>query len=219
MKSGYRPVVRAVAVVLALTAYVLLAHYQSSIAPADDNRFTAFALLPYAVVAAVLAWRSRHRTMWLLAGAALVTFAWRHVDAIGEHTAWLYFIQHVAGNGILALVFGGTLVGGRVPLCTRIAALEHDPLEPRLARYTRQVTLAWALFFTANVAISVILFAWAPIVVWSVFAIILDLPLVALMFVVEYLVRLRRLPDVKHVSIFGAIRRYVHVARASPPAA
>ena len=174
-------------------------------------------MLPYLAVAVVLAWRSRHRYAWLLLCAALATLTWRHLGAIGDHAAWVYFIQHAGGNAMLALVFGRSLVGNRVPLCTRIAALAHDPMEPRLARYTRQVTLAWTVFFAANACISAVLFAYAPVVVWSVFANILDLPLVALMFAAEYIVRLRLLPDVKHVSIFDAMRRYIHLARTSPP--
>ena len=202
MKNGYWPAVRTVAAGLALTAYLLIAHYASSLPPKDDSRFAAIGLLPYLAVAVVLAWRSRHRVAWLLLCAALATLTWRLLGAIGDHAAWVYFIQHAGGNAMLALVFGGSLVGNRVPLCTRIAALAHHPLEPRLARYTRQVTLAWTIFFVVNACMSVVLFAYAPIVIWSVFANILDLPLVALMFAVEYGVRLRLLPDIKHASIF-----------------
>lgn len=219
MKNGYRPAIRTVVAGLALTAYVLISHYASSLPPNDGSRFAAIALLPYLAVVAALAWRSRHRYAWLLLCAALATLTWRHLDAIGDHAAWVFFIQHVGGNAIMALVFGGSLVGNRVPLCTRIAAFAHNPMEPGLARYTRQVTLAWTIFFAVNACMSAVLFAYAPIVIWSVFANILDLPLVALMFAVEYGVRLRLLPDIKHVSIFDAMRRYIHLARTSPPPA
>ena len=217
MKNGYRPAVRIVAAGLALTAYMLISHYASSLPPKDGSRFVAIALLLYLAIAAVLAWRSRHRVAWLLLCAALATLAWRHLGAIGDHAAWVYFIQHAGGNAVLALVFGASLVGNRVPLCSRIAAITHNPLEPRLARYTRQVTLAWTIFFAVNAFMSVVLFAYAPIVIWSVFANILAVPLVALMFAVEYVVRLRLLPDIKHSSIFEAMRRYIHLARTSAP--
>lgn len=219
MKNGYRPAVRTVAAGLALTAYVLISHYASSLATKDGGRFAVVALLPYLAVAAVLAWRSRHRYTFLLLCAALAALTGRHLDAIGDHAAWVYFIQHAGGNAMLALVFGTTLVGNRVPLCSRIAAFTHDPMEPRLVRYTRQVTLAWTIFFTVNACMSAVLFAYAPIVIWSVFANILDLPLVALMFAVEYGVRLWLLPDIKHASILDAMRRYLHLARTSPPPA
>ena len=219
MKNGYWPAVRTVAAGLALTAYVLIAHYALSLPPKEGSHFAAIALLPYLAVAVVLAWRSRYRVAGLLLCAALAALTWRHLDTIGDHAAWVYFIQHAAGNAMLALVFGGSLVGDRMPLCSRIAAIAHNPMEPRIARYTRQVTLAWTIFFVVNACVSAVLFAYAPIVVWSVFANILDLPLVALMFAVEYCVRLRLLPDIKHVSIFDAMRRDFHLARPSPPPA
>ena len=52
---------------------------------------------------------------------------------------------------------------------------------------------------------------------WSVFANLLSLPLVALMFACEYVVRLRVLPDVEHVSLLDGIRLYLRSVRASPP--
>jgi len=217
VRNGYLPAVRTAAAGLALAAYVTLSHYASSAASRDGARFTVIVLLVYLAVALLFAWRSRHRPGCILLCLALAALAWRHAEAIGDHAAWVYFIQHAGGNVLLALMFGSTLVGARVPLCTRIAAFVHRPMEPEVVRYTLQVTLAWTIFFSANAVVSVILFASAPVMVWSVFANLLNLPLVALMFAVEYGVRLRRLPDVSHASIFEAIRRYIHLARASPP--
>jgi uncharacterized membrane protein len=117
----------------------------------------------------------------------------------------------------MALVFGRSLIGQREPVCSRIAAIAHGPLEPRLARYTRQVTLAWATFFALNAGVSAVLFTCAPVGVWSLFANLLAVPLVALMFAVEYIVRLRRLPDVKHSTIFDGIRLYFRGERAPTP--
>jgi uncharacterized membrane protein len=217
VKNGYLPAVRTAAAGVALAAYVTLSHHASSAASPDGARFTVIVLVVYLAVALLLAWRSRHRLGWILLCLALAALAWRHAEAIGDHAAWVYFIQHAGGNALLALMFGSTLAGSRVPLCTRIAAFVHDPMEPELVRYTRQVTLAWTIFFSANAAISAALFASAPVMVWSVFANLLNLPLVVLMFAVEYGVRLHRLPDVRHASIFEAIRRYIHLARTSPP--
>ncbi|MEO8753435.1 MAG: hypothetical protein ABI624_12230 [Casimicrobiaceae bacterium] len=219
MKNGHWPVVRIVAAGLAVTVYVVISHYAASLPHHDGSWFAAIALLPYLAIAVALAWRSRHRIAWLLSCAALAALTWRYIDTIDEHTAWVYLIQHVVANAMLALVFGNTLVGGRVPLCTRIAALAHDSMEPKLVRYTRQVTVAWTIFFAANACISVVLFAYAPVVIWSLYANILDLPLVALMFAAEYGMRHWLLPDMKHASIFDSMRRYIRLARTSPPPA
>ncbi|MEZ5706657.1 MAG: hypothetical protein R3E56_16175 [Burkholderiaceae bacterium] len=62
-------------------------------------------------------------------------------------------------------------------------------LSDKQVRYTRRVTLAWSLFFAAMVVVSVGLFLWAPLPVWSAFATLLGGPLIGAMFVVEVLVR------------------------------
>jgi len=202
---------------LALVSYVLLAYY-ASILPPDEGKFSvAIALLPYFVVAAVLAWRSRHRVAWLLLCLGIATLTWRYLDAIGDYAAWLYFVQHASGNAIMAMVFGISLGRDSVPLCSRIAAMTHGPLDQRVARYTRNVTQAWTIFFVGMAGTSVVLFAFAPLMLWSVFANLLSLPLVALMFAGEYVVRLRFLPDIKHVTLLEGIRLYRRSLRAAPP--
>jgi uncharacterized membrane protein len=94
----------------------------------------------------------------------------------------------------LLAAFGLTLRAGREPLITAMARRMHG-LTPELESYTRKVTIAWTLFFATQLSLSVALFCLAPLVVWSFFVNILDLPLVALMFAAEYAVRLRSLSD------------------------
>jgi uncharacterized membrane protein len=219
VRNSYRPAVRTAAAGLALTTYVLISHYASSLSAEEGNRSAAIALIPYLAVAAVLAWRSRYRYAWLLLCVAFGALTWRYLDAIGDHAVWVYFVQHAGGNASMAFVFGRSLIGQSEPICCRIAATMHGPLQPRHARYTRQVTLAWATFFVLNVGISVVLFAYAPVAVWSVFANLLAVPLVALMFAVEYVVRLRQLPDIKHGTILDGIRLYCRGKRAPTPSA
>jgi uncharacterized membrane protein len=99
--------------------------------------------------------------------------------------------------------FALTLRPGHEPLITAMARRMHG-LTPEMVGYTRKVTIAWSLFFAAQLATSVALFCFAPLTVWSFFVNILDIPLVALMFVAEYAVRLRVLDDPPRHSI-GAI--------------
>jgi uncharacterized membrane protein len=84
----------------------------------------------------------------------------------------------------------------------------HAPLTPRHEIYARQVTVAWTVFFAAMALISTALFFAAPLATWSVFANFMTLPLVALMFIAEYLVRRRLLPDVRHTHILDAVRAF-----------
>jgi uncharacterized membrane protein len=217
VKNRDRPSFRDVLVGLAVVCYVLILHYASKLPTSEGKLSAAIALLPYLMLAIALAWRSHHRTAWLLVCAGLATLSWQYLDAIGDHAAWMYLAQHAGGNAIMAVVFGISLAAGRVPLCSRIAGLIHGPLDARLARYTRQATQAWTIYFVCITCASILLFACAPIALWSVFANLLSVPLIALMFVSEYLVRLRMLPDIKHVSVFHGIRLYFRSIRASPP--
>jgi len=212
MKNRHAPALRIVAIALALIAYAFVAHYASNLSPAEAVHSAVIATLPFAAIAVLLCWRARHRYLWLFFCASLATLVWRNIDFIAAHLVWIYFIQHAAANAMMALVFGRSLVGDRVPLCSRIAALVHGGLEPTIARYTRQVTVAWTMFFVLNAAVSILLFAYAPVTLWSVFVNVLPVPLAVLMFTAEYCVRLRRLPDFKHASILDGIRLYRRAA-------
>jgi uncharacterized membrane protein len=55
---------------------------------------------------------------------------------------------------------------------------------------------------------STLLFFLAPLVTWSVFANFLTLPLVALMFIGEYWIRRRVLPEMRHMHILDAVRAF-----------
>ena len=105
------------------------------------------------------------------------------------------------------------------PLCTRFARMVRGALDARVVHYTRQVTLAWTIFFAAMMTISIALYLLAPISVWSTFANLLSLPLVALMFVIEYAIRIRVFPDLPHKPILESLRAYRNSLPASttPP--
>jgi uncharacterized membrane protein len=126
-------------------------------------------------------------------------------------------VPHAAINLLLLGVFGRTLVRGREPLVTGIARRVHGSLRPHIESYTRSVTLAWCVFFAAQVVVSAILFATAPLDTWSLFVNVLSFPLIVLMFVGEYLYRIARFPDHPHVSILKGIEMYAAQGRAARP--
>jgi uncharacterized membrane protein len=132
--------------------------------------------------------------------------------------SWVYFIQHAGTYVMLAAVFGVTLGRGRQALCTRFAEAVHGSLAPEEIRYSRQVTLAWTLFLLAISLVSGVLFFFAGIEVWSIFANFLSFPLILLMFVVEYLVRLRKLPHQKKHSIMDGMLAYWKTPAVRPDA-
>ncbi|AKU11795.1 hypothetical protein AzCIB_1900 [Azoarcus sp. CIB] len=213
MRPAVVRVGRGLAIAVAVVAWAVAAHYTSALV--DESSWGALlAIAPFALIAAAFAWQSTRRGLMLalLATATLVlALAW---PTLARNVGWLYFVQHVGTNALLGLGFGRTLGAGREPMCTRIARTMHGTVSPALARYTRQVTAAWAVFFAGTVAISCLLFAFGTIEAWSTFANLLTMPLVGLMFLAEYLVRLRLLPEDRS-SILDAVRAY---RRTSPTA-
>lgn len=196
---------RIVFVVLAVIAYAVLAHYSNAV-PGHEDLGALLALAPVWVAAVVLAWRSRHRRAGMLACASLAVLALVEWKYLRSHFSWLYLMQQVGAYALLGLSFGRTLTEGRVPLCTRFATLAHGSLSADAVRYTRSVTRAWTIFFGAMSATLLIGYFAAPLRIWSAFANFCTAPLVGLMFIGEYLVRLRVLPDMQHASILGTVR-------------
>lgn len=121
---------------------------------------------------------------------------------------WIYLIEHAATNGMLCWFFAYTLFGGRTPIITTLARAIHAELPDTVVRYTRTVTIAWALFFAVQIVVSLIIFRIGTIEAWSFFANVLNWPLVALMFVAEYACRRRVDPDFQHATIRQSVAAY-----------
>jgi uncharacterized membrane protein len=192
--------------ILAL-GYAVFAHYASA---AED--IGAWAILLAAAPILVIGLGFARDNRWgilalLLALAGFGVLAWLW-PSLHNPAAWLYFLQHFGVNSALALIFGRTLTGGRRPLITALAAVVHEVMTPELNRYTRQVTIAWTIFFAACSTLSAGLFFFGPIEAWSVFANILSLPLIGLMFLAENEVRKRVLPKRDLVGLKATVRAF-----------
>ncbi|MCO5397191.1 hypothetical protein [Ralstonia soli] len=201
----------------AVVAYQAGAHYAAA-TPGAHGLGLAMALVPPLAIALVAAIRSGRRAwlvpVWTLVCATL----WMAREPLARQFGWGLYLEHASFNVMMAYVFGRTLMAGREPLCTHFARIVHGTLTPRIARYSRQVTLAWTLFFLATAAISTLLFATASIVTWSTFANTLSLPLVGVMFVVEYLCRRVVLRGEPSSSLFDAVRAYRQSGHSTPAA-
>jgi len=198
---------RVVAGLLALIGYQLLAHWAATRA-ATPAAVAMVALGPLALVAL---WTVVRRSMLGgLALAAALAVVVALADQLPAATRVLPLLPQLAVCLGLAWMFGGTLRPGREPLVTRMAHIVHGTLPPQIVTYTRNVTLAWTLFMLAMSVASVVLFLFAPVSFWSLFANLLLLPLIALMFLAEYLYRSLRYRWFTHGTIaqsLGAFRR------------
>lgn len=211
-----RPLVAVLAV--AAIAVAIAAHYAIAVGHVPALGAT-LALVPVAAIAFVALRRRNRPNRPLLPILALVAFAallWAGWDALERHFRNIYFLEHVGTNLLLGAMFGRTLAGETEPLCARFARLLHGPLPPEVKRYTRQVTLAWTVFFLALAALSTALYLGGNIAAWSILANFLTLPLVGAMFAVEYTVRLRALPGWRRESILYGMNAFWRHSGTSP---
>jgi uncharacterized membrane protein len=156
-----------------------------------------------------LLWRSARP--WIagpltVAAAVLLYDCWPQLE---KKFSMVYLMQECGMYGLLAFGFGRSLGSGHTALCTRVADRLHGPLTPQELRYTRQITAAWAIFFGV-LAVSILAFyMFAPRAVWSLFVNFIALPLVGLMFIVEYAVRRRLLPDSERRGVLATVRVFL----------
>lgn len=203
------PVRQRIAIAVAIGAsYFILAHLTATVAGYEWLGVIVGVGVLYAF-ALMLAWASPLRLPLLLLGAIAALLMSRNWAMLEQHFTWFYLLEHAGSNALLAGLFGSTLTAGRDPLCTRFARMVNgDNLPPEVERYGRQITVAWTAFFAGNACVSIGLYLAAPIAVWSAYANLLTAPLVALMFVGEYAVRVRVLPRSYHSTIAASIAAF-----------
>jgi uncharacterized membrane protein len=77
------------------------------------------------------------------------------------------------------------------------------------------VTVAWCVFFAAQLIASALLFALAPLNAWSLFINLLNLPLLALMFAGQLVYHMVCHPNCPRASIWQAIEAFTKDASLS----
>jgi uncharacterized membrane protein len=193
--------------VLGIIAYQVLVHLWVTGSAFDPLR-AALVMSPMLALGGWLLLRSGNRAVWLamVAGAAGATFLLARGTGLGM--AAVYGVPHAAAYVFLLWLFGRTLLRGGEALITRLARHTHGTLSPKMVRYTRRLTLAWCIFFVAQLAASALLLKFASIESWSLFINVLNFPLLGLMFAGDYLYRVIRHRDSPQASIVTAVQAY-----------
>lgn len=209
---------------LLMAAWVVAAHVGSAgWGNADFN--TAVAVLPIIVALFMALWRVPGWG-WRVAGALAVcgVLAW-FWSPLRNNVPFMYYLQHLGIHVALGVYFGKSLLGPGEALITRMARriFSHE-LSERKLRYTRNVTLAWTLFFFGNALVSTVLFLFAPTAIWSVHANLLTGPLIGVMFLIEHVWRRCVLPPHERPGLSDVVRAYRResaqpAAPATPPPA
>ncbi len=201
---------RALLAAALLLLYGLLAHV-SNADPSLRGLGAGLAVAPLALAAWFAAGRASHpllATALIAAlGSALLLHYWQQIE---RNFPLMYLLQQQGAYLLLATAFGRSLLPGQVALCTRWADLLHGPLPPAVQRYSRNVTVAWTLYFLGASALNLLLFTIAPLPVWSLFANFACPALALLLFLGEYSLRFMVLPPRHRVSIAAMVRAYLH---------
>jgi uncharacterized membrane protein len=209
---------RPIGIVVVIIIYAVLANYTNQ--SAYIGQFTHIgtlgvlvALAPIALAAVLLVLNSRQRVLMFGLSIFAGILLWLAWPLLKQHYGWIYWLEHESLQFILFMTFTRTLFANRKPLCTQLAEIIHGTLTPAQISYAYKVTVAWALFFAMMIITSTSLFFIYPIGVWSVFSNFVFLPLVVLMFIVEFIIRKRILPNIAHASIIDTVRIFRNNSR------
>lgn len=194
-------------IVLGVIGYQVLAH---SAFKEHHNPIVHFLLLmlPLVFIGCWLMVSAKKKILWLsvLVLTGIFLYIIDQKDNIG--LAAVYGLPHAATYTGLLWFFGRTLKAGETPLITRLATKFHGTLPDDMKVYTRRITAIWCVFFAGQVIVSGLLYCFASIDHWSLFINILNLPLLIMMFVGDYLYRIYRFRDHPQASIFKAIQSF-----------
>jgi uncharacterized membrane protein len=200
--------------VLAFAAYQYLVH--ASIGSAHAGAHQAVLLwVPLVALAAWVAARASNRPFWfaVLGAAAALIFLAEYQERLG--LAAVSGISHAAAYLFLLWYFGRTLTRDGEPLITRLARRVHGSLPQGMEVLTRRLTIAWCVFFAAQLIASALLIALAPIEAWSLFINLLNVPLLTLMFLGQFVYRRVCYADCPRASIWQAIEAFTQDAPLS----
>jgi len=123
------------------------------------------------------------------------------------HPLLFIYVPPIGINLLLAVFFFYSLRAGSEPAITRIARVERESFDDRLYAYTRGVTWAWALLFSALIIEALFLIAFAPINITLLFLNFGNYVIIALFFVAENIYRRIHLRNYTHMPIMLLVAR------------
>jgi uncharacterized membrane protein len=203
-------IARGLSITVMIVLYAMLVHHVNASGQASALG-AVLALAPIFLLVVSYAWNTASR----LAGmGALLIFcgaSWLAWPFIRQHTGLVFWMQDISLMLVLMITFARTLFKGRKPLCVHFAEMiNHGTLHPAHEGYAQKVTVAWVVFFAMIIITSTLLFFLAPLVIWSFFVNFLTLPLVALMFIAEFMVRRCVLVDLPAGHMLDAVHAYLN---------
>lgn len=126
------------------------------------------------------------------------------------HPRWIIYPLPIVVLTLVALVFLNSLKDGNTPYITHMAQLiRKQQLDQKVLKYTRNVTTAWTFMFIALAVEMVALSLFAPLYLWSYMVNFLNYVLIAIFFIIEYIIRRLHLRHIPHVSFIQFIKNLI----------
>jgi uncharacterized membrane protein len=151
----------------------------------------------------------------LAAGAVPAVALWSGLPARSVELAF-GGICHAAAYGCLLTWFATSLRSDREPVVTGFARRMRRTMPDKVVRYTGWVTVAWCVFFVAQLAMSATLLIAVPVSVWLRFVTLWNLPLVAAMGLAEFGCRLLLFWREPHTGLVATLAGLRHLPDAGP---
>ncbi len=189
-----------------IVGYALLSHYSDS-TPGKRGLGAALSIGPIALIGAVLLWRWTRPLIAIAVTVAAGVLIARYWEVFKQKFEWADLVQQCGAYVLVGWTFARTLLAGRVPLCTRLAAELHGSLTPLEATYTRRATLAWTAFYFSLAAAILVVFLCAPLRVWSFFVNFATFGLIGLMGAADFAIRRQLLPRRPSEGLRSLIQR------------
>lgn len=203
-------VMRGIGLVLIIVIYATLVHHVNT-SGQSSMLGAMLALAPLLLITLTFALRVASKLLGMSLTLLFLVAGWLVLPLIKQHTASIFWLLDIGLMLILLLTFSRTLLPGRKALCVHFAELINGGALPIAHEcYAYKVTIAWVIFFAMMILVSSLLFFLAPLANWSFFVNFLTLPLVALMFIAEFMVRRRVLTDLPEGNVLDAVRAYLN---------
>lgn len=203
-------IVRGLGITVVIVTYAVLVHHVNASGQASTLG-AVLVLMPIFLLATTFAVKTTSHVAGIGLFLICCIVSWLAWPFIRQHTGLIFWMQDIGLLLVLLITFGWTLQTGRKPLCVHFAEMINgEALPAEHERYARKVTVAWVAFFAMMIISSTLLFFMAPLAIWSIFVNFFTLPLVALMFIVEFMVRRRVLTDLPTGHILDAVRAYLN---------
>lgn len=183
-------------VYLVVFSYPLLVHFRLIV----NNYVPLLLMLVLVGVAALIKY---WRTALILVAMLGVSLLLLHRGSV----MGLYFLPPIAINFFVGMIFLNGLGKQQRPLIEKYIEIMEGKVDAAQRRYARAITIAWVVVLFGLMLESIILSIYFSHEVWSLFTNFINYLILASMFIIEYVVRLRVFPHKQHMSFLEYITR------------